>query len=379
MRPNPVPTAAGSAGISRASVLASLAVAVVLAALGIGLALHFSQPTTVTAQAEGGSADADGPDAAARVDDPIDALRQRARAALAAERLVEPPGDNAIELQLAILERDPDDPFARAALTELFPFALLATEQRLAAGDLAASERLVALLRRADPEAPALPRLDDALSGLRARLAASAAASASPSPATMDAGMPDAGTAAAGTADAGGTQATRPQPAVASRDAMPQGGAAPGAARDGATPAPVDPATSAGADAAGAAVAGESVATDAVVPPSAPPQASAGSAPQAAAAPPPAAVEASGPPPVLERVQPRYPAQAMRRRVEGRVELAFIVAADGSVEAVRVVSAEPGNVFEREAIAAMRGWRFAPIGRASEGRQTFEFRLDARD
>jgi protein TonB len=51
----------------------------------------------------------------------------------------------------------------------------------------------------------------------------------------------------------------------------------------------------------------------------------------------------------------------MGRRIEGRVELMFTVLPDGRVTDLRVVDAQPSQVFDECALAAARHWRFAPI------------------
>lgn len=84
----------------------------------------------------------------------------------------------------------------------------------------------------------------------------------------------------------------------------------------------------------------------------------------------------------LVRVEPRYPAQAMRQGREGRVLVEFTIGRTGSVEAARVVAAEPPGLFDREAIEAVKQWKYNPRidrGRAVPQpglRTTISFRLD---
>jgi len=57
---------------------------------------------------------------------------------------------------------------------------------------------------------------------------------------------------------------------------------------------------------------------------------------------------------------PLYPAQALAGRVEGKVVLLVDIDAAGAVLDVAVESSEPAGVFDANAIAAARTWRFEP-------------------
>jgi len=60
----------------------------------------------------------------------------------------------------------------------------------------------------------------------------------------------------------------------------------------------------------------------------------------------------------LVRTPPLYPPHALTRRIEGLVQVEFLVAEDGSVRAPRIVHAQPPGFFERTVLSAIRHWKF---------------------
>jgi len=77
----------------------------------------------------------------------------------------------------------------------------------------------------------------------------------------------------------------------------------------------------------------------------------------------PAPVETPLPDRDLEAVstpQPLYPPAAFRAGIEGWVEVDFTVTADGSTRDVEVAAAQPGEVFDAAAVAAVANWTFRP-------------------
>lgn len=62
----------------------------------------------------------------------------------------------------------------------------------------------------------------------------------------------------------------------------------------------------------------------------------------------------------LYRVDPRYPSKALKRRVEGYVIMRFTIDATGRPKDVEVIEAEPQRMFEREAIRALKKWKYQP-------------------
>jgi protein TonB len=86
------------------------------------------------------------------------------------------------------------------------------------------------------------------------------------------------------------------------------------------------------------------------------------------------------PPRPLVRMDPEYPRSARRRRIEGFVELVFVITPEGRVADIDVVRSEPGDVFVAEARAAVKRWRFTqplkngkPV--AVRARQVIRFEL----
>jgi periplasmic protein TonB len=61
---------------------------------------------------------------------------------------------------------------------------------------------------------------------------------------------------------------------------------------------------------------------------------------------------------LVHRVEPVYPALPLQMHREGRVELHAIIATDGSIQALEVVSGDP--LFYASALAAVREWRYRP-------------------
>lgn len=62
----------------------------------------------------------------------------------------------------------------------------------------------------------------------------------------------------------------------------------------------------------------------------------------------------------LVQVEPRYPAQALSRKIEGYVVVRMQVTKEGSVSDVEVIDSNPKGIFEREAIRAAWRYKFKP-------------------
>jgi len=59
-------------------------------------------------------------------------------------------------------------------------------------------------------------------------------------------------------------------------------------------------------------------------------------------------------------IRPMYPRDAAISGIEGWVKVEFTITASGTVKDVRVVDADPAQVFNREAVRAILKWKFKP-------------------
>jgi protein TonB len=62
----------------------------------------------------------------------------------------------------------------------------------------------------------------------------------------------------------------------------------------------------------------------------------------------------------VSQVPPVYPLRAKRKGIEGWVKVKFLVTEVGAVEQVRILSAEPRNMFEESVLKTVSTWRFKP-------------------
>ena len=273
-----------------------------------------------------------------------DQLREAASKALGDNRIYAPGGDNAVEYYLALRDKAPQDPAVASALTDLLPYTVIAAEQSLARDNFPETQRLVALIEKADPKAPALPRLKQSITAAQQALAQreAEAAKSAEAKAKLDEEKRLAAQKQAAEQAAAQQQAAQQLAAQRAAEQARQEEAARAAA---AAPPPV------------------------AVPAPAP-------TPAPAPAPSPAPVASAPAAPTLRALStpsPRYPADALRAGTSGEVLVEFTVDTDGSVSSARVVRATPARIFDREAVAAVRRWKFAPISAPVTTRRSINF------
>ncbi|HZX89690.1 MAG TPA: energy transducer TonB [Rudaea sp.] len=257
-------------------------------------------------------------------------LLKEAGAAFREQRFVAPPGNNALEYYLKLLEKQPNNQTAKDALREMFPFATGAVETTINAGGLDEATRVINLLSKADPSNYTLTILRSKLDAKKKQV-------------DRDQAVATAAAAAAA------TKQTQQQAAAAAPAA-----AAPAATTQAPAPAAAPP-----------------PADTAAAPPPAPRPAN--TTASATPAPAPAAAAASGETRAAEVVKtspPEYPPDAVRKHQEGWVEVEFTVMPDGSVANATVVNANPARIFNSAALRAVERWTFKP--RTDNGTPTQE-------
>jgi protein TonB len=222
------------------------------------------------------------------------------------------------------------------------PYTLIATEQSINRDDFSEAQRLYALMEKTNPKAPALPRLKQTIADAQASLAQRTAEAAAKTDAD-----------AKKQADLEKQRLADQQ--KAQQDAAQQLAAQQLAAQQTAAKAAADKAAAdkAAADRAAAQRAAAQTAQTAQTPAQ------------------PAASSNDLRP--ISTPSPRYPPQAYRDGTSGEVQVEFTVGTDGSVTSARGVRADPPRVFDREALNAVKRWKFQPVGSPVTSRRTIGF------
>ena len=251
-------------------------------------------------------------------------LREAASKAYQESRLYAPGGDNAMEYYLALRDKEPANAGVSSALVDLLPMTVIATEQSRDRGDFDEARRLLALIEKTDSSYPAVERLKTTIASAETE----AERRAQQEQLTAE------------------QEAERRQQLERERQEQ-QRQAQEQAARDLAAQQQQATQEAARQEAAR----------------------------QQAASPSPANRPAASASDLraISTPAPRYPPDALRSGTSGEVQVEFTVGVDGSVSAVRVVRADPPRVFDREAINAVRRWRFEPVPASVTTRRTINF------
>lgn len=264
---------------------------------------------------------------------PVDLLREAAARSLHDNRMYAPAGNNAVEYYLALRDKQPSDASVNSALTDLMPYTLIAAEQSIVHEEFPEAQRLIALIERADAQAPALPRLKaDVSRGIElasvrdaARIGQETQQRAQPESAQRALAERQARDLAAARPPAAPPPPERPQPAAANEQRS-AASREPEQRDDTPRLQPPDPATA--------------------VAPSLRP---------------------------INTPAPRYPPEALRSGTAGELLVEITVGTDGSVTSSRVLRAIPPRVFDREALNAIKRWRFEPVPAPVTTRRTLSF------
>ena len=273
----------------------------------------------------------------------VDELREAARLAYAESRLYAPAGHNALEYYLGLRERSPGDAAASSALTDLLPMTVIATEQSRDREDYEEARRLQALIQRASPEHPALARLAGTID--EAEQASARRVEQQQLTAEQE------------------VERQRQLEADRARQQQEQQAEAARVAEEQAEQQEAERL------AAEQRQAEEQEAERVAAEQRAAEQRAAQERAAAAAAAAPTATDLRP----ISTSAPRYPPEALRAGQAGEVLVEFTVSPDGSVSSARVVRADPARVFDREAVAAVRRWRFEPVGEAVTTRRVIGF------
>ena len=267
---------------------------------------------------------------------PVEELRKRASTAFREQRLYAPAGDNAMEYYLALRKKsDKPDANSEIALMDLMPYTVIAAEQAIGRYDFVEAERLRALLERADPQAPALPRIAEAISTGKANAAQR----------VVD--------------DAKRTEEEKRLADLAKQKALDDAAKAAAAVKTAPTTT--------------AAPAAETRAPAPVVTAPAPVVSAPANNPPPVSAPVRPAPSTSSALVAISTPQPAYPAEAIRGGITGSVEVEFLVNRDGSVSDVKVIKSNPRGTFDRGVQTTVRKWQFQPLDEPRTVRRNFNF------
>lgn len=262
-------------------------------------------------------------------------LREAASKAYSDNRLYAPAADNAVEYYLALRDKEPGDPAASSALTDLLPMTVIAIEQSVNRDDFSEATRLAALLQKADAQHPALARLNASIAERQATAAQRAQQLSAEEEARRQKEMEERRLA----------EQKKQQEEAARRLATQERLAADRAAADKAAAERAATADKVAAERRAATERRGAAATAAATPSLRP----------------------------ISMPAPKYPMEALRAGTSGSVLVEYTVGTDGTVTAARVVRSNPTRIFDREAVNAVRRWRFQPMAAPVTTRREISF------
>lgn len=253
-----------------------------------------------------------------------DELLDRARKAVSEQRLLAPPGNNAFEFYLKVLERDPNNKVAQDALRETFPIGANAAEQAINQNQFDEAQREIDLLAKSDPDNYTLTILRSKLDAQRKLSKRQQEQSAERALAQQQAAENARKQAASTAAQKLAEQQQAAQAAEAARQAA--------ARKPQQTKAQkTEPAQ-------------EQVATQ----------------------PTPTQQVTIQDATLVSQPPVRYPPAARRSRRQGWVEVEYTVNTDGSVSNAHVIDSKPGRLFDHAATDAVERWKYEPALRNGE-------------
>lgn len=263
-----------------------------------------------------------------------DDLRKLASTAFREQRLYAPAGDNAVEYYLAIRKKSAEpDALTESALMDLTPYTVIAAEQAISRLDFDEATRLRDLIAQVDANAPAIPRISQAI----------------------DNGLKD-------TSALAEAQREKDKLLAAEKELLKANEAAlkPSVAETPAKPVP-----------ALTPVQNQAIPTPAVI---APAQTSLTTAPA------PSSRTITTTPNLIKKPEliairtpdPAFPNDALNRGLSGAVEIEFVVQRSGEVSEVRVVNSSQ-RAFDRNVVTTVKRWKFAPMDEPMTVRRSFSF------
>ncbi len=264
----------------------------------------------------------------------LDELRKLASTSLKEQRLYAPAGNNVVEYYLAVRKKTATpDALTESALMDLTPYTVIAAEQALSRDDLSEAIRLRDLIAAVDANAPALPRISQAIADGLKNTESMAAAEAKREQEVLLAAEQAALETQQKTQK---TQAVEPliKPATPTIE----------------TAEPSTPIASAPLQSIPAPAASPSIPRSNVIAPT----------------------KNKTDLVAVRTPDPVFPNELLNRGLSGAVEIEFVVQRTGEVSEVRVVNSSQ-RAFNRNVVQTVKRWKFGPLDAPMTVRRSFNF------